>query len=730
MRTNNLKKGLVLGIFIMFVSISVIPDIGANIKRLNNLLYADFINITLKGDELSIYPPNEEWNYTFGGPNIEYGFSVNQTADGGYFITGGTDSYGAGDFDILLVKTDLNGTEEWSQTFGGTSTEYGYSGKQTSDGGFIITGRTDSFGIDGDVWLIKTDSLGDEEWNRTFGGSDYDVGYCVQQTTDGGYIITGNTESYGAGKYDVWLVKTDTNGAEMWNQTFGGEYFEYTNFIQQTTDGGYIITGRTESYGEGHYDIYLVKTDSSGTEEWNQTFGGDNFDFGYSVQQTTDGGYIITGWTLSYGAGTYDVWLIKTDNNGTEEWSQTYGGYYADEGNSVQQTSDGGYIITGETYNYGAGSSDVWLVKTDSNGTEEWNQTFGGTSSEYGYFVQQTTDEGYIITGRTDSYGTGGDVWLIKTQKENNPPYEPSNPYPENNSFSIDVETNLSWTCSDPDGDNLTYDVYFEANDSTPDELVSENQNETTYDPGTMNYSTIYYWKIVAWDTLGASAEGPIWDFTTMSDTNHPPNKPNIYYENITLFAYAIDIDDDDVMYFIDWGDGTTIETDYYPSGETIEINHTYLGPGVYFILVKARDIHGAEGDWSDPFEIIIENNPPQTPEIDGPSSGVPEVSYNFTFNSVDIDGDDVYFYILWGDGYIEDWEGPFVSGEDFEIAHTYSNKKTYTIEAKARDNYGDESLIATHDINIPRTRANLNILFYWFLERFPLMEKLLDFLR
>jgi len=178
-------------------------------------------------------------------------------------------------------------------------------------------------------------------------------------------------------------------------------------------------------------------------------------------------------------------------------------------------------------------------------------------------------------------------------------------------------------------------------------------------------------------------------------------------------------------MYFIDWGDGTTNETGYCPSGETEEINHTYSGPGVYYILVKVKDIHGAESKWSDPYEMIIENNPPQTPDIDGPSSGVVGISYNFTFKSVDLDGDDVYFFILWGDGYGENWEGPFSSGEDFEIAHTFSNKKIYTIEAKARDTYGDESLIATLEINIPRTRATS---YLWFLDCFPLLERLLSF--
>jgi hypothetical protein len=365
-----------------------------------------------------INPSKEIWNKTFGGNDDDRAYSVQQTSDGGYIVIGFTGSFGLGGVrDAWLIKTDSFGNKQWDRMYGGVADEWGFSVLQTSDGGYIFISSTGSYGAGrDDLWIVKTNSTGVEQWNRTIGGTEDDFGFVIQPTTDNGFIITGYTKSFGTGTIDLWLVKTNNTGIEQWNRSFGGTGYEGGGSVVQTSDGGFIIAGVTNSFGAGKNDAWLIKTNSNGIEQWNRTFGGPEDDSGSSAQQTADGGFVIEGETRSYGAGLNDLWLIRTNSNGKEQWNRTFGTSTWDYGMSGQKTADGGYVLLGLTYSYTVGGGDAWLIKTDSSGNEEWNVSFGGFNSEYPYSVQQTADTGFIIAGQTYSFGVGsGDMWLIKT---------------------------------------------------------------------------------------------------------------------------------------------------------------------------------------------------------------------------------------------------------------------------------------------------------------------------
>jgi hypothetical protein len=265
---------------------------------------------------------------------------------------------------------------------------------------------------------MKTDASGTKEWEKTYGNSDWDMGHFVQQTTDGGYIIVGRTEQYNKAE-DIWLVKTDSQGNLMWDKAFDTGSLEYGFCVQKTRDGGCILVGNIFSFGYPWATIagWAIKTDSNGNTEWEKKFwyGTDDCKTKF-IYQTSDDGYIIAGGTACFGNTGVDAWLIKIDENGNEEWNRTYGGVESvDEAVSVQQTSDGGYIFTGNA------DGDLRLVKTNATGIMEWDRRFGGSSYDYGRSVQQVSDGGYIIQGVTMSYGAGGhDVWLIKTDENGN----------------------------------------------------------------------------------------------------------------------------------------------------------------------------------------------------------------------------------------------------------------------------------------------------------------------
>lgn len=375
-------------------------------------------------------------NQTFGGPERDYAVEVIQTADGGFLIAGSTQSYGEADLDMWLVKTNVNGSVEWNRTRHIFGSDWASDLIQTEDGGFLLIGTSSIQNMlpvlyRGSAWKVFAN--GTEAWCQTYYyhrsewfSDEHCFFHSVIQTIDGGFLIAGETTDYyvggsGPNNMDMWLVKTDINGSLEWNKTYGSAD-DSASAVIQTADDGFLLAGTTVDYyyteGSAIYphngDMWLVKIYTNGSVEWDQAYGGSEYDYALEVIQITDGGFLLAG-TMNFWTYDSDIWLVKTNANGSEEWNQTYGGLNDDQASAVIQVADGGFLIVGETESYGAGDEDIWLVRTYANGTVKWNQTFGGSERDRGRSVIQTSDGKFLVVGYTESFGAGdSDIWLIK----------------------------------------------------------------------------------------------------------------------------------------------------------------------------------------------------------------------------------------------------------------------------------------------------------------------------
>jgi len=371
-------------------------------------LFADFVNYST-GDV--------DWAKTYGGPGAEGGRSVCATPDGGFFITGYTFAPGSSDPDILAVKTDAGGNIEWSGTFGGLGTEYG-NGCTVLEDGYLVTGYTTSYGAGSkDVYLIKIDPEGKEIWSRTYGGSSWDVGMDVCVVEDG-YIICGFTHSFGAGEEDVYLIKTDRAGNEVWSRSYGGERSEMGNSVC-AAGNGYVIGATTGTYGDGNCNFHMIMTDSEGHETNTHSFGttgrrGHGFDW-CSDLIAVDGGYILAGHTDCQDI--LDIHVIKTDAEGREIWSKSFGAKpFYDYGNAVAGTHDGGIVVCGTRKSI-ENNNDIFLTKLDADGNILWEKTFGGPAFDWGSSLCVTEEGDFVILGQTVSEEQGEfDVVLLKVK--------------------------------------------------------------------------------------------------------------------------------------------------------------------------------------------------------------------------------------------------------------------------------------------------------------------------
>ena len=313
----------------------------------------------------------------------------------------------------LLTQSACNRTSpHFCKAIGGPEGEWGNSLIQTSDSGYAIAGATISFGAGGgEVYVVKLDANGNLQWTKTIGGESGDSGSSLIQTSDGGYVIAGSTTSFGAGKEDVYVVKLDANGNLQWTKTIGGPEYDWGNSLIQTSDGGYAIAGTTGSFGAGLLDVYVVKLDANGNLQWTKTIGGPESEAGFSLIQTSDGGYAIAGYTSSFDAGGLDVYVVKLNANGNLQWTKTIGAKNKNYSKaSLIQTSDGGYAIAGTTKSFGAGEADVYVVKLDKDGNAccAISQTSqvgsGGTLSS----PTSSIGSGGILTAPTSSTSSGG----------------------------------------------------------------------------------------------------------------------------------------------------------------------------------------------------------------------------------------------------------------------------------------------------------------------------------
>jgi len=362
----------------------------------------------------------------FDGGGEDSGFSALQDGDGNFVTLGTTFSFGAGANDMYLQKTDSHGKLLWAKSYGGAANEEGLHVASTSDGGYVLAGRTYSFGAGNeDAYLVKTDRDGNLQWSKAYGTPKIERAYSVRQTSDGGYILAGTSFDYQntpveINNYEVLLIKVSGTGDLVWAKRYDALSDEYGYDVEQTSDGGYIVTGSAQSNALGFFDLLLMKTDGSGTVQWANAYVGALQERAYSVRQLDDGSYLVGGFTNSSGAGSGDCLMMKVNNDGSIQWGKTYGGVNNELCYSAQPTSDGGYLLAGSTGSFGAGSFDGYLVKTDGSGNLQWSRAYGGSGVEFGTVGLETSDGGFLLAGLTRSFSAAGDVYLVKTDVTGN----------------------------------------------------------------------------------------------------------------------------------------------------------------------------------------------------------------------------------------------------------------------------------------------------------------------
>ncbi|MCF7811703.1 carboxypeptidase regulatory-like domain-containing protein, partial [bacterium] len=360
--------------------------------------------------------PEVIWSEAYGGGGGDQGLAIIQTSNGQIAVSGNEGSFGDGGTDGWLMILDLDGEEVWSAYGGGRGYDRFY-GIIEIDGGFVVSGYEGSFGAGNyDFWLSKFTEEGEAVWENAFGGREHERANKVIQTENGGFVFTGKTESFGDGNGDGWVVATDSEGNEAWTQTYGGNGVDGLSSICHADEGNIMLAGVTDSEGEGGNDFYIVKINGDGDVIWSHTFGGDGDEQCQSIKRTNDDCYILAGITTSFAENGTDYWLVKINEDGEEIWSANFDNGANDLCRSVIQTFDGGYLLAGHNNLYDNANCDGWLVRTDDEGELLWSQTYdAGDQADVFVDVVQLDDGGYAVTGWSSSFGLGGlDFWVTR----------------------------------------------------------------------------------------------------------------------------------------------------------------------------------------------------------------------------------------------------------------------------------------------------------------------------
>jgi len=356
---------------------------------------------------------------TFGSNVSDLVTGARQSIDGGIVVCGYTIASAFGDNDIFVTKMDTAGNIVWSKIIGGSGNDQAASMDTTLDGGFIICGSTNSFSATNDPIVIKIDNSGNLVWTKYYSWTLDDIATNIQATSDYGYILTGSSNSFGAGGYDAYALKIDASGGIMWCRAYGGAFDDYATSIKATQDQGYIIGANTASFGTGG-DIYIIKAYGDGGLNWSKSYGGILYDNLRDIV-TVSGGYVICGSTASFGVGIEDAYVFSIDNNGFLYWSRTFGGALGEEDRfySMRSISAGGIILSGTTKHTAGNNEDVSLLRLFSDGAFNWEKTFGGIGTDISTSVAMKNDGGLLVAGYTSSFGSGAnDAYILSLKSD------------------------------------------------------------------------------------------------------------------------------------------------------------------------------------------------------------------------------------------------------------------------------------------------------------------------